>query len=733
LLILAFRFTLFSQDYKVTSVELLQNDMTARKTILTEKINGGQQCAVLRISTQNILDPQRDIFQFECDMGSVIRERRKDGGEICLWVSPGIKILKIKHSALGNIILNIPEMLKDNVQGLNTYRITIVGTQKLSKETLAYGKCQMVFLPTPNDAVLFINGDSIGAGNHTITSLSGNYHWLLKHPLYYTEEGDVELTKGKIDSVYVGLKPAYGYISISPGRDTTEIEVLDVYIDGMPKGTVPFKSDKLAPGIHEVILKVGNNVKAISQIRVKEQLVSVNQVDDLIWTYEKVLNINKRLTEFNQANNPLGSDENVELYNNTTDTLYKSKQTRYEHITGKVTINSKPRAWVTVDSVKYGLTPVTIDNLAVGTHHLELAAGNYSTVTREISVVEDNEMSYYLHLKRLCVATIVSDRPDDQVFVDGEFAGRTPLTIEKPFGVYNIRIKRISRLNLEEVVSYIVDEEITLSADDLEPTIFIPLGQTVHIEAGNKKANLYRDNSYIGRTPVDLFITNGQHTIRVEHGWREGEKEITISKDNLISDLNIETYPVSMASYLKRGAFFFTGNLGFLNKGGKSVYGFNIGDIAKGGQAGWYFNIMTNTNFISQLYHKDYSMLNAYLVSYGDNAANNALQESYQGESTLIRASALFGVALRVVGPVYLKFGCGYGIRREAWKNSYGSWVINDPVSWQTFESSLGLQCCIYNIVFNTDVLIPAWELLSGNKKLVEFRVGMGFCLKHKR
>ena len=118
LLILAFRFTLFSQDYKVTSVELLQNDMTARKTILTEKINGGQQCAVLRISTQNILDPQRDIFQFECDMGSVIRERRKDGGEICLWVSPGIKILKIKHNTLGNYILTRGRDLRKMPDGL---------------------------------------------------------------------------------------------------------------------------------------------------------------------------------------------------------------------------------------------------------------------------------------------------------------------------------------------------------------------------------------------------------------------------------------------------------------------------------------------------------------------------------------------------------------------------------------------------------------------------------------
>ena len=103
-LLLALCFTLFSQncDYKVTNVVHLPNDMTAKKTIFTETVNGGQQCAVLRIAIQNVHSLQRDQFLFECDMGSVIRERRKDGGEICLWVSPGIKILKIKHSALGD-------------------------------------------------------------------------------------------------------------------------------------------------------------------------------------------------------------------------------------------------------------------------------------------------------------------------------------------------------------------------------------------------------------------------------------------------------------------------------------------------------------------------------------------------------------------------------------------------------------------------------------------------------
>lgn len=709
LLLLATHFSLFSQDYKVTSVEHLQKDMTARKTILTEKVNGGQQCAVLRISTQNILDLQRDLFQFECDMGSVIRERRKDGGEICLWVSPGIKILKIKHNTLGNYILSIPDMLNGQIQSLNTYRITIVGLKELSKETLTYGKCQMVFLPYPKDATLFINGDSIGTGIHTITSLSGNYHWAFKHPLYHPAEGDIELTKGKIDTILVNLNPAYGYMRILDGYNMDGNEKMKVYLNGVFKGNVPYESDKLAPGLYDVTLKTGDSIRSLSQIEVKEHLVGINRVDELCRNYERT--------------NSLNSTHVFAI-----DSSYKAKRTRYYPITGKVTINSFPQSTVIIDSINYGLTPITVDSLTVGLHRLELSAKTYTTLTQEISVEEGMVTPYYLNLKRSCVATIITDQIGDHVYINKEFVGKTPVTIERPYGTYSIYIVRLGYFSQED--------EITLTPDNLEPTFDFSFGQTVSIETDNKKAKLYVDNEYVGRTPNNFYINNGQHILRAEHGWKAGEKLISVSRDSKIGNLNIETQTVSPTAFLSNGAFFLTGNLGFLNKGGKTVYGLNIGDICKGGQFGWYFSIMTNTEFINQLHqlsNDNYSILNAYILANEEGEVSSGLHPTYTNEKSLIRASALFGVALNIAGPVYLRIGGGYGLRRNVWKSTDDYWVIIDPVSWQDFEGTLGLQCCIYNFVVNADALIPLQEVLTGNKKLFEFRVGLGFCLKHKK
>ena len=170
--------------------------------------------------------------------------------------------------------------------------------------------------------------------------------------------------------------------------------------------------------------------------------------DDLKWLYERAQYTNLHLTKTDRSNNPF-------LENNTTlDSLYKSKRTRYYPITGIVTIDSKPRAWLTIDSVKYGLTPVTIDDLPVGVHQLELTGGDYETISQEINVYEDNKASYSFQLKRLCVATITTDKPGDKVFVDSVFVGTSPVTIKKPFGVYSIGVKRSLWYSREEELSY---------------------------------------------------------------------------------------------------------------------------------------------------------------------------------------------------------------------------------------------------------------------------------------
>jgi hypothetical protein len=714
LFLFATSFALFAQDYKVQSIEYLPDVLKAQLDQRTERPNSGQKCAVLQIVTKNISVADRSTFDFTPDLGSFIPEKRIEKSQWVLWVSPGITYLTI-DSNLGTLDIYFPDYLPGEIESLKTYRITIVGTKQApptpeaSNSNKGYGSCKIVFVPTPLDAVIYLNGDSIvGSGSRTVATHPGVNSWAMEHPLYHPAEGTVELTRGKTDTLHINLDPAYGYIKILEGNDLDENEELSVYLDGVEKGKVPYESEKLAQGLYEVTLKADDTIKSSSQIEVKEHLVSINRADELCRNYKR-------------------TQDYIESHGLEADSSFKAKRirTRFYPITGKVTINSIPQSTIIIDSVDYGITPVTVDNLSVGTHRVELSAEAHTTLVQEINVEEEKETSYLLRLKHSCFATIITDKEGDKVYVDDEFVGETPITIERPYGVYSVLVLRPGQTT--------EGKEISLSADDLTPTFDFSFGQTVNIETAGKKARLYLDNEYIGRTPQALYILNGQHRIRAERGWGVGEKDIIISKDSPIDNIDIETHIQSPTSFLSNGAFFLTGNLGYLNKGGETVYGLNIGDIANGGQVGWYLSIMTNTNFLSQLYNNDYSVLNAHTSVNQNGEVAYGQQPSYTGERTLIRASALFGVALNVAGPVYLRIGAGYGLRRNAWKTTDDSWVTIDPISWKDFEGSLGLQFCIYNFIFNSDVLIPVQDVLTNNKKLVEFRVGLGFCLKHKR
>ena len=255
LFLLAASVTLFAQDYKVQSIEYLPDVLKAQLEQRTEKPNSGRKCAVLQIATQNISVEDRSSFEFTSDLGSFIPEKRIESSLWMLWVSPGITYLTI-HSNLGVLDIYFPDYLPDEIESLKTYRITVVGTRQVtpppteSTSNRGYGSCKIVFIPTPNDAVIYLNGDSlVGTGNRTVPTHPGANNWKVEHPLFHPTEGTIDLAKGKTDTLFINLDPAYGYMEIREDYKMNENEELSVYLDGVLKGKVPFKSEKLAQGV----------------------------------------------------------------------------------------------------------------------------------------------------------------------------------------------------------------------------------------------------------------------------------------------------------------------------------------------------------------------------------------------------------------------------------------------------------------------------------------------------
>lgn len=199
--------TLAAQDYKVLGVEPLPTDLSARENIkLDEK---ERQCALFRIATQNISPEMREGFHFESDYGSWVVDRIINGGEIWLWVSPGIKTLRIIHDRLGRYELHLNNYVA-RVESLVTYRVVLQGTMAPNpdgKQEVAWQ--YLAFQISPTDAELEVDGEiwplsSRGTARRRVKE--GMYHYRITALDCEDEENTVSVVDTSV-VVSVTLKP----------------------------------------------------------------------------------------------------------------------------------------------------------------------------------------------------------------------------------------------------------------------------------------------------------------------------------------------------------------------------------------------------------------------------------------------------------------------------------------------------------------------------------------------
>ena len=214
-------YLLKAQDYKVVSVESLPLDMTAREHIKQDE--RGRQCAVFRIVTQNIAPELREGFHFECDWNSFVVAHTLQEGEILVWVSPGIKTLKIKHEKLGPWDLHLTQYLP-KVESLFTYRIALQGTMTLDADKEPEVAQQyLTFQVSPTDAELEVDGEiwplsARGTARRRVKE--GDYHYRITAFNCEDEESTVSVVDTAV-VVTVTLKP----ISKKPKTKEPKAEV----------------------------------------------------------------------------------------------------------------------------------------------------------------------------------------------------------------------------------------------------------------------------------------------------------------------------------------------------------------------------------------------------------------------------------------------------------------------------------------------------------------------------
>ena len=285
----------------------------------------------------------------------------------------------------------------------------------------------------PKDALVIIDGAECWVDDGGIVQKvypNGTHTYTISAKDYHTESGTLVVTGKKIEK-RISLRPAYGWLSI-PGSNI--LNGAKVYVDNTLLGTVPFKSDKLASGQHQV---------RIVQELYKSVEASITISDGETYTYTPTLVANYGTVTIN-AGGAFDIYANGKLLGRspwsgklTADSyIFEARREGYEPssvtrtvvngsavqsidipapkaILGYVTVVSSPAmATVMVDGKTIGRTPLT-EGVLVGKHKLSITLDGYDTIEKEIVVTKggSEEISVTLNVKKLTYK--VGDYYDD--------------------------------------------------------------------------------------------------------------------------------------------------------------------------------------------------------------------------------------------------------------------------------------------------------------------------------
>ena len=403
-----------AQDYEIVSVTPT-TEMAAREDIKLDSKE--RQCAVFRIATQNISPEMREGFYFGSDYGSDVVDRQIVGGEIRLWVSPGIKTLKIKHSKLGPYELYTPNY-GITVQSLFTYKIVLRGTMPTSTNGQPEITQQfLVFKVEPKDAMVTVNGQPwpvvdgvaqkrVDFGEYSYSIEAQDYHKLEDKVMVDDPENKVMVEKA--------LKPAFGYLKFE--GDNAILSQASIHIDNANGNDALRSPKKLSSGQHRVRV------------------------------------VHPKYKPF---------DQTVTISDGETNTLRVNLNANYSTVT--LAVDADAEIWV--NGEKKGIRSWTGD-LEAGSYTFECRMENHKPSLMQATITE-NMTGETIALEvptPLMGILVVSSTPMADLFIDGKAVSETPIQTSLAVGKHTLRIEKKGYQPLSKTVT--IEEDKTLELDE---------------------------------------------------------------------------------------------------------------------------------------------------------------------------------------------------------------------------------------------------------------------------
>lgn len=447
-----------AQKMSVASFEYDEMDQTAMLDPTLMLDFNGEKCALIKIETV-----ERN-FQFNVGSLGVVDTKWQCSdhpSEIWLYVPHGVKAITIQHPQLG--------IIKDYDLGMTvkkgrTYVMKLT-TDKVNTLIVDYSNNQWVdFVIDPPYSQFYINGikQELSEEGKFSTQLPFGTHSLrVTAPDYHTEE--LQLLVDDKDhrlSKKIILNQAFGYLDIVPTRES---EGGELYIDDVRVGSLPITQHHVASGPHKIMVRnklwtpYEEKIQVTDSVTVKViPVMTPNYADceitlggdkeSSIYLDGELLDKGQWKGKIEAGNHTLEArkpshtvvTQDIKVENGTPRSFVLA---RPEPIYGTLEITTAPGgATVYIDGEKKGTTGYTDPHVLIGVHHVKIQKTGHKDEEFDINIKEGETERRKFTLIDYCSATL-SSVPTASVYIDGTYAGGTPVKLNRQAGEYSIKLE----------------------------------------------------------------------------------------------------------------------------------------------------------------------------------------------------------------------------------------------------------------------------------------------------
>ena len=323
----------------------------------------------------------------------------------------------------------------------------------------------LIITPNPANCNIYLNNAFVKTGTFQQKLKSGTYSYKVEAPRYFTEEGKVVISTDK-KVISVQLKPQFGVLHLTAPEEAV------LFINDQKINLRSWKGE-LDPGIYNIEAQLNNHIP------VKQQIV-------------------------------LEAGETKELI------------IKPQPVCGSLDVITEPiEASVEIDGKVYGKTPITINNLTIGSHKLKIGKQGYDTLIKSVTICQDsNKMINEVLSKGLKIS--IDSYGESQLYIDNKYIGKTPCSI-RLFGTHILSNYELSSEELKD--EFIGFDDKHENSNEISDYCLIPQNVNKLVEK--------REDILFNIEEIKQYIISKKSI------YLEGVFRISVSGDSLfIEDLN---------------------------------------------------------------------------------------------------------------------------------------------------------------------------------------------------